>query len=158
MDNARTVISWSTRPGSAELRAWDELVEGTPYSDVSQLSAWARVRGTAGFSSAYVFAHRGSTLVGGALVLTRRLPVIGRVGYVPYGPVVSGDAPRDEVVGVLTAALEEATRTGLRMLFVQPPHGAEDMSAALLDHGFRPSHAGIAPVASLRLDLEQSEA
>ena len=157
MDNARTVITWSARPAPSELDAWDALVQGTPYSDVSQLTAWARVRGTAGFSSVFLLAHRGSTLVGGALVLTRRLPVVGPVGYVPYGPVVVSDAPRDEVVGVLTAALEQATRTGLRMLFVQPPHGAEDVSAALLDHGFRPSRAGIAPAASLRLDLEQSE-
>jgi lipid II:glycine glycyltransferase (peptidoglycan interpeptide bridge formation enzyme) len=38
-------------------------------------------------------------------------------------------------------------------LFVQPPDGAEDVAADLLSHGFRRSAAGIAPGASLRLDL-----
>jgi lipid II:glycine glycyltransferase (peptidoglycan interpeptide bridge formation enzyme) len=39
------------------------------------------------------------------------------------------------------------------MMFIQPPEGAEDVSAALLARGFRPSKAGIAPAGSYRLDL-----
>ncbi|MDT5027222.1 MAG: hypothetical protein QOE61_3648, partial [Micromonosporaceae bacterium] len=41
----------------------------------------------------------------------------------------------------------------MRLLFVQPPEGAEDVSEALLTAGFRPSDAGIAPTGSYRLDL-----
>lgn len=157
MDDARTVVTWSAQPDAAMIGAWNDLVRNSPYADVAQLSAWMRVRAFAGFSAEYVFAHRGPTLLGGALVLTRRLPVVGRLGYVPYGPVIAGSAPRGEVVAALATALREATRKRLRMLFVQPPYAADDMSVELLRTGFRPSRAGIAPAASLRLDLTKSE-
>jgi len=56
----------------------------------------------------------------------------------------------------LTAELSRSGRQ-LRMLFVQPPVGAEDVSASLLDAGFRPSDALIAPRASVRLDITPPE-
>ena len=39
------------------------------------------------------------------------------------------------------------------MLFVQPPEGADAVSADLIARGFRPSSAGIAPAGSIRIDL-----
>jgi hypothetical protein len=54
-----------------------------PGSDVNQLSAWADVRRAAGFEPLYVLVRRGAELVGGALVMGRRLPLVGEVGYVP---------------------------------------------------------------------------
>jgi lipid II:glycine glycyltransferase (peptidoglycan interpeptide bridge formation enzyme) len=59
------------------------------------------------------------------------------------------------VVPALADALAEVSRRPLRMLFVQPAYGDDDMSAELRSRGFRPSEAGIAPEASLRLDLTQ---
>jgi hypothetical protein len=41
----------------------------------------------------------------------------------------------------------------LNLTFVQPPEHADDVRAALLAGGFRPSAAGIAPIGSYRLDL-----
>jgi hypothetical protein len=51
--------------------------------------------------------------------------------------------------------LRRLCRRRLRMLFVQPPEGAEDVSADLLGHGFRPSSADIAPAGSIRIDLSE---
>jgi hypothetical protein len=76
------VVTVSTTPARDVLDVWDALVERTPGTDVTQLSAWARVRASAGFSSLHVLAHRGASLVGGAQLLCRRVPVVGRVGYV----------------------------------------------------------------------------
>jgi hypothetical protein len=86
--------------------------------------------------------------------LTRRVPVLGLVGYLPYGPLVTPDAlAADDVRRALADALVALGRRRLRILFVQPPEGAQDTSDDLLRRGFRPSSAGIAPQGSIRIDL-----
>jgi lipid II:glycine glycyltransferase (peptidoglycan interpeptide bridge formation enzyme) len=149
-------VSVSTDPGSAALEEWDRLVDAVPGSDVAQLSAWARLRGDAGFRPLYLLAHLDGQLVGGALVLERGLPVVGRVGYVSGGPLVSPAVPRDRVVGPLVSALGVLARRRLRAVFVQPPMGGHDVGVGLRELGFRQSEAGIAPGASIRIDLHQT--
>ncbi|MCW2690750.1 MAG: hypothetical protein JWR37_5640 [Mycobacterium sp.] len=150
-------VTLTRQPDTSALATWDGLVRNAPGSDVAQLSAWADVRRAAGFEPLYVFVQRGAEVVGGAVVLGRRLPLVGEVGYVPYGPVLSLDADRDRVIAVLAAALRRIAHRKTRMLFVQPPLGGDDISLELRRQGFRLSHAGIAPVASLRLDLSRDE-
>ena len=131
MPDERIDRSLSRRPPSATSiytttgrivpEEWDALVERTPGTDVTQLSAWARVRASAGFSPLYVHAHQDGKLVGGAQLLYRRLPVVGRVGYVSYGPVVDHSAGGGDVVRpVIADALRVLGRRRLRMIFVQP--------------------------------------
>lgn len=145
-------------PDHAALRAWDQLVDAIPGNDVSQLHAWSRVRGMAGFEPLHVFAHREGTLVGGAQILFRRLPLLGAIGYVSYGPVLAVQGPeRAHVLSLLGRALTDLGRRHLKVLFVQPPEGADDLGPVLLRGGFRPSTAGIAPVGSVRVDLRASE-
>jgi Acetyltransferase (GNAT) domain len=151
----RTAVG--TAPPEAILRAWDELVAGTPGTDVNQLSAWATVRSVVGYAPLYVFAYDGPTLVGGAQVLQRAFVLGLTLAYVPLGPVVSPQArDRSAVVEILADALAELADRR-RALFVQPPDDGDDCSAALLARGFRASEAGISPAGSLRLDLTQSE-
>ncbi len=144
----------TARPSVFLLRAWDELVDRTPGTDVTQLSAWARLRGLAGFSALHVLARRDGELVGGAQILTRRLPLIGSIGYLAYGPIIAPGADSyAEIRRALAGALTTLGRRRLRILFVQPPEGAGDVSAELLESGFRASTAGIAPAGSIRVDL-----
>lgn len=150
------LVAFSDAPSRRVLDLWDRLVERTAGTDVTQLSAWARVRASVGFDSMHVLAYRGEDLVGGAQLLYRRVPVVGRVGYVPYGPVVDRSAAADEedaVRGTIADELHMLGRRRLRMLFVQPPEGAEAMGADLVARGFRQSSAGIAPAGSIRIDL-----
>jgi lipid II:glycine glycyltransferase (peptidoglycan interpeptide bridge formation enzyme) len=154
-DSAVTVAV-KTEPGSAALREWDHFVDAVPGSDVAQLSAWARIRRAAGFTPLYLLAHRNDQLVGGALVLERRLPILGRVGYVSGGPLVSPTAPRDRVIDHLVSAMEEMGRSRFRALFVQPPADGQAVSVGLRQRGFRRSQAGIAPAASIGIDLHQT--
>ena len=144
-------------PGPEALQAWDLLVDRTPGTDVTQLSIWAGLRARVGFSPLYLLAYRGTELVGGAQILTRRMPVLGAVfslGYLPYGPLVApGVAAADDVRRVLVDALAVLGRRRLQILFVQPAEGDHDTSSQLLQHGFRPSSAGIAPGGSIRIDL-----
>jgi lipid II:glycine glycyltransferase (peptidoglycan interpeptide bridge formation enzyme) len=142
-----------TRPDPASIRIWDQLVSHAPGSDVAQLSAWSAVRWQAGFLPSYLLARRTGQLVGGALVLQRRLPLFGVVGYVPHGPVIAARAGRAAVARVLSTALADLARQQLSGLFIQPPDGADDVSDHLLRLGFRTSVAGIAPAASIKIDL-----
>ena len=150
-------VTLARDPDAATLSAWDVLVRDTPDSDVTQLSEWAQIRRTAGFDPLYLFVRRGAELVGGALMLTRRLPLVGEVGYVSYGPMIAQHEAREPVIAVLVSALRLLGDRRLKMLFVQPPPGGDDISAELRRNGFRPSQAGIAPAASLRLDLSASQ-
>src|SRR6185312_7523931 len=141
-------------PGPDALHAWDVLVDRTPGTDVTQLSVWAGLRGRVGFTPLYLLAYQEGELVGGAQILTRRFPVLGSVGYLPYGPLITPDAPAaDEIRRALIDSLETLGRRRLRILFIQPPEGAEETSNELLIRGFRPSSAGIAPQGSIRIDL-----
>ena len=141
------------------LAQWDAMVTATPQADVSQLSTWARLRGTVGYQPLYVLVWRGTDLVAGAQILRRRFPVLGLVGYLPYGPLVAPTiASREEVCRELSDALAHIARQRLQMLFVQPPEGAMDISSELLSRGFRPSNAEVAPSGSLRIDLTIDEA
>lgn len=131
-------------------------MDATPGTDVTQLSSWAQLREMAGFTPLYVLARRTAELVGGALIMSRRVPLLGAVGYLPYGPLVaSGARDGDDVRRALADALTLLCTRHLRMLFIQPPEGAEDMSDELLRRGFRPSSAGIAPAGSIRIDLTE---
>jgi Acetyltransferase (GNAT) domain len=145
-------------PGVEALHAWDLLVDRTPGTDVTQLSVWAGLRGRVGFTPLYLLAYLAGELVGGAQILTRRVPVLGPVGYLSYGPLVTvdikADAPaRDDIRRALVDALVALGQRRLRILFIQPPEGAQDTSDELLRRGFRPSSAGIAPQGSIRIDL-----
>jgi lipid II:glycine glycyltransferase (peptidoglycan interpeptide bridge formation enzyme) len=141
-------------PGPDALHAWDLLVDRTPGTDVTQFSVWAGLRGRVGFTPLYLLAYQAGELVGGAQILTRRFPVLGSVGYLPYGPLIPPDAPAaDDIRRALVDALEVLSRRRLRILFIQPPEGAQDTTAELLHRGFRPSSAGIAPQGSIRIDL-----
>jgi hypothetical protein len=146
-------------PSAERLRAWDEMVRVVPETDVTQLSAWARLRARAGFEALYVFVTEAGQLVGGAQVLIRRVPVLGAIGYLPYGPVVSPTTDRTAAVQeALADALDTVGREVTRVLFVQPPVGGDPVSSGLLQRGFRPSDAGIAPPATLHIDLTADEA
>jgi len=147
-------VTASGCPDPEVLREWDRLVDRTPGTDVTQLSCWARLRRQVGFTALYLLAHQAGELVGGAQLMTRRVPVLGTAGYLPYGPLVAPEAaPGPDVRCALADALAVLGRRRLRMLFVQPPEGAQDMTGELLRRGFRPSSADIAPVGSIRIDL-----
>jgi lipid II:glycine glycyltransferase (peptidoglycan interpeptide bridge formation enzyme) len=144
----------TAHPDAELLRDWDRLVSETAGSDVAQLSAWANLRREqAGFAPRYLLARRDGRLVGGALVLQRRIPLLGTVGYLPYGPLVAAGEPRGPVVAALVSALHRLGRRDLKGLFVQPPADGQDVTDQLLYLGFRSSVAGIAPVATIKIDL-----
>lgn len=152
------VLVWrATDPGPAVLAEWDRIVCTTPGTDVTQLSAWARLRGRVGYTPEYLLAYQRGRLVGGALILRRRLVGVAGIGYLPYGPLISPDAPSPQPVRQALEDAVVAVANELLMLVVQPPENGHEFSHGLLARGFRPSLAGIAPSGSMRVDLSGSE-
>lgn len=147
-------VTVSVHPDPEILSEWDRLVDRTPGTDVTQLSCWARLRRQVGFTAVYLLAYQAGELIGGAQLMTRRVPALGTAGYLPYGPLVACDADLgSDVRRALADTLAVLGRRRLRMLFVQPPEGAQAMTSELLRRGFRPSSADIAPTGSIRIDL-----
>ncbi|NMO90391.1 GNAT family N-acetyltransferase [Actinomycetospora sp. TBRC 11914] len=141
----------------ASAREWDALVAATAGTDVNQLTAWARVRATVGYSAHHLLVREGGAVVAGAQLLLRARVGPAGLAYLPSGPVISASvADRAAVVEVLADALAGWSNP-VRPLFVQPPDGGEDVSAALAARGFRRSEAGVAPAGTLRLDLAVGE-
>jgi lipid II:glycine glycyltransferase (peptidoglycan interpeptide bridge formation enzyme) len=154
MSSVRPVsVRREVNPSATALRQWDQLVSRSAGTDVTQLSAWARIRAMVGYRPVYLLAYQNDEVVGGALLLRRRLFGLLSVGYLPYGPLVD---PAAKIPSAITRALvDELTCLAgtLSATFVQPPENAHEISAALLARGFRASRAGIAPSGSYRLDL-----
>jgi hypothetical protein len=153
---APLTVTVTDQPSPAALAQWRQLVASSPDGDVAQLPEWAGLRATVGFQVRYVLVHAGpgGELLGGAQILERPLPLLGRVGYLPYGPLIAeGRGAHPAVSAALCAALTELGHTRLRMLFVQPPAAGEAISRELRHRGFRDSEANIAPRQTLRLDL-----
>lgn len=116
----------------ARLAAWDRLVASTPGTDVARLSTGVAARGSAGYEPLYVLAFSGSELLGGVLLLRRRLPDLGWVAYLPHGPVLADNASaqRPMVLQRLTQALISLAGQHAA-LFVQPPDGGVDITGEL---------------------------
>ncbi|MDQ3765322.1 MAG: hypothetical protein M3460_28775 [Actinomycetota bacterium] len=61
-------VAVGENPVLEALAQWAAMVAATSQTDVNQLSAWARLRGTVGYQPLYVLVWRGSDLVAGAQI------------------------------------------------------------------------------------------
>jgi peptidoglycan pentaglycine glycine transferase (the first glycine) len=135
--------------------AWDDFLEQIPGSDYVQSSRWGRARASIGWPPVRVVVSEDGRVVAGAQMLTRALPVGGRVGLVRKGPVVRDDRP--DLVGlVLDRMIAMGSAHHVRLLVVQPPRGREWMCGEMRQRGFRPGRLDVLDTqrtAALRVDL-----
>jgi lipid II:glycine glycyltransferase (peptidoglycan interpeptide bridge formation enzyme) len=145
---------WNPEPD-----VWDGFVEGHIDAHVLQTSAWGTLKAKFGWVDERVGLARDGELVAGAQVLYRRLPIgLGRLAYVPRGPLV--DWADEEQVAALVAALDHRARSrGVSALTVEPnladelPH--RERLRAL---GFHPSpFSAVQPRRTLVVDISPDE-
>lgn len=138
---------------ATESDCWDAFVSSRPDGDLLQSSLWAQLKASVGWGVLRLIFRRGNQIVGGAQILTRRLPLFaGAIGYVPRGPLLACQEP--EVMAYAVRQLcDAARRARLQMLIVQPPLGSETFADRLAHSAFGPSSTTVAPAASLRIDL-----
>jgi peptidoglycan pentaglycine glycine transferase (the first glycine) len=137
--------------------AWDALVEDSAGGDLVQTTPWAVSRRRLGFRCLHVkVAGPGPTPVGGCLLYAKRVGPGVWVGSVPRGPLLFGEG-RDLARSVVQAVVTAAWHRGVRFLVMQPPEGADAIEAAMTEAGFRAGVPGVAPEATLRIDLRRDD-
>lgn len=132
---------------------WDAVVHAARGRH-AQTAAWARVKASTDWKAERVEVHRNGAIVAGAQILTRRLPMLGRLGYLDGGPVVVDPAA---VEAVVNAVVGLCRRTRISNLVIDLPEGSESIVDTLRARGFVPSQVKTALAATLVVDLTQSE-
>ena len=132
--------------------AWDRFLQETPGASHVQSTPWGRVKETLGWQARRLVALRRDSTVAGAQILVRHVPLLGRMGYVPSGPVVA-EADPDLQTWFAGELLRCAQSMGIKVLAVQPPPFPSSHPEHLKAVGFRPSQAEMALTATTILDL-----
>ena len=135
---------------------WDAFVQSAVGGHHVQTSLWAQVKATVGWEPFWVVVRRGDRIVCGVQLLSRQVGRLGRVAYGAKGPL----SEAADAWG-LDLLLRELDRLGhaarIRYMKLQPSLGREDLVPSLCRMGWVRSAIGAAPLASVRLDLRQSE-
>jgi lipid II:glycine glycyltransferase (peptidoglycan interpeptide bridge formation enzyme) len=127
---------------------WDEWVAAAPGGHHLQSSGWGHVKAGTGWRATRFLLRRSGELVGGCQLLDRDIPVVGRIGYVPRGPVIASPGV-DLVDSVLAALREHARRQRVAVVKIQPPVDRADLPPLLEARGLVASALHTAPAASV---------
>lgn len=139
-------------PHDVDDSLWDDFVERADGGDHVQSSGWGRLKARQGWESFRVAVTRDGAISAGAQVLVKRRPVIGGIGYVTRGPLVTGGGV-DAVAVVIEELQRLASRLRIRHLIVQPARTHEWLAERLPSWGFVPSSLSVAPTATVLVDL-----
>lgn len=136
--------------------AWDAFLRQVKTGDLLQSSQWARLKQQTGWEAQRLVVERDGRIVAGAQLLLRSLPFpMGKIAYVPRGPVTAANEP--ELVQFVLEKLKALARIQwLQMLIVQLPYGSEALVNDLSLSQFKPTQVKIAPRSTLRIDLRPS--
>lgn len=139
--------------GSDSDAAWDAFVAASGGRH-AQTAAWARVKAATDWRAERVEVWKDGAILAGAQIVTRRLPLLGRVGYLDGGPVVGAATAIDEVVDGVVALCR---RSRVRNLVVDPPEGSGEVVERLRMRGFISSQVKTVLAATLVVDLTKEE-
>lgn len=139
--------------GSDSDAAWDTFVAEVGGRH-AQTAAWAQIKAATGWRAQRVEVWQDGAIIAGAQVVTRRLPLIGRAGYLDGGPVVGAATAIDEVVDGVVALCR---RSRVRNLIVDPPEGSDAVVDRMRLRGFIPSQVKTVLAATLVVDLTRPE-
>lgn len=135
---------------------WDAFVQVAVGGHHVQTSLWAQVKATVGWEPSWVVVRRGDRIVCGVQLLSRQVGRLGRVAYGAKGPL--SEAADAWALDLLLRELDRFGREArIRYMKLQPSLGREDLVPSLCRMGWVQSAIGAAPLASVRLDLRQSE-
>lgn len=133
---------------------WNRFLESVPDSHHLQTTYWAELKSLAHWEADRLAVVQADRIVAGLQLLHRHVARVGRVGYVPRGPVfASGQEHLSRPL--LQALWELAGKRRLRYLTVQPPRGCADFVRELPGHGFTATPFQVAPTATVLIDLQQ---
>jgi len=147
--------------GPADHAAWNVFVGRVPEGDVLQSWEWGGVK-SPDWTPIRLGLYRGESLVGGAALLRRKLPLVGPFFYAPRGPLLEDWADAAALTVLLDAVRRRASDDHAAFLKIDPavPIERTDVSALLARHGFAPpasfdvqGFGGTQPRCVMQLDL-----
>ncbi len=138
-----------------EDQEWDTFVAQVPGGHHLQTSLWGQVKTFSGWSSARVIISEGETIIAGAQLLIKSLPLIGSIAYIPKGPLFSSAEPGLRNL-VTTSLFNLINKHRMAYIIIQPPIDDTELSGQLLNYGFQQSKNSVAPTATVILDLSLS--
>jgi lipid II:glycine glycyltransferase (peptidoglycan interpeptide bridge formation enzyme) len=130
---------------------WDHFVQRHPFGDLVQTEVWARSKREIGQSCELMVLDGTRGIRGGAMLVMRRFGPGLTVGYSARGPL------GDDADAVVRATVEKARARGVTLLMLQAAPGDDAMDQALVREGFETGCPSVAPEATIRLDLAQTE-
>lgn len=110
---------------SFEDQEWDDFVEFNVGGHYEQTSWWAQAKSDEGWQPLRVKIRRFGRIVAGAQLLFRRSRLIGRVGYVPKGPLAEADNS-DLIAAVIEVMKTTASKNGINLIIAQAPNHKVD--------------------------------
>ncbi|MCC6483445.1 MAG: peptidoglycan bridge formation glycyltransferase FemA/FemB family protein [Armatimonadetes bacterium] len=139
--------------------AFHEFIRQSPYGDVLQTAAWARLKSASGWKAHYLRVGDEADTVAACVALERRLPRVPfTLLYCPRGPVLNWNTP--DALVALTDALKGLARKRRAILVkIDPPVPADTpgVREALRRAGFRhiesAGFGGTQPRCVMKLDL-----
>lgn len=131
---------------------WDEFLQEIMKRHHVQSSLWAQLKKSVGWDCVRLVIHQNEIIVAGVQILTKRVPALGKIGYITRGPVTS-----KQNRGLIKLLIYQLTmllkQEKIQYLVVQPPLEGEIFIQDLRNKGFRPTEIAITAVASVWVDL-----
>lgn len=140
---------------------WNSFVSDLPEADVLQAWEWAAVKSPE-WRPLRVVVYKGDSIVAGAQILRRKVPLVGIIYYAPRGPLSVDWSDVEAFRTLLHSIRREASKEGAAMLKIDPAISSEDHGIAemLITEGFvRPQSeddqgfGGTQPRCVMQLDL-----
>jgi peptidoglycan pentaglycine glycine transferase (the first glycine) len=141
--------------------SWNTFAGRVPEGDVLQAWEWGGVK-SPDWSPVRLGVFQGETLIGGAAILKRKLPLVGNFYYAPRGPLLEDWTNDDALTTLLNAIRQRAALDGAAFLKIDPavPIERTDVTDRLAKHGFAPppsfdaqGFGGTQPRCVMQLDL-----
>lgn len=132
---------------------WDQFVERVPYGQYSQTSLWAQVKSVQGWKPIRILIKDSDQIVAGVQILTKELPVAGKVGVIWRGPLT--ETNKLELTNVLWQTLMRVCwKSHIYYLAIDLPAEDDTFIHSVRTYGFRETLLGdIDARAEVVLDL-----
>ena len=135
---------------------WDAFVASVESGHHVQTSLWAQIKYTLGWKPLRIIVKHPSGIVAGLQMLVRSYPLLGKVGYVPKGPIFVGE-DTELINSIISFSKDECQSRKINILVMQPPNNADFIPDLLIQNHFQRSSMELAPTASIVIDLASDE-
>lgn len=139
--------------------SWDDFIASLHGGFHEQTIPWASVRKHYGWLSKRIIIEKNGKIVAGAQVMIQYAKPFGKIGYISYGPCITGNS---EVLSrqIITEIKHFAKYENIVYLIIVPPYFGEYLVPMLKTMGFMASIEGLPPkiqlASTLLIDLNKT--